>query len=715
MKIVIVYNRNSRRVINFFGVPNRERYALKSIKRIANALQQGGHQVKAFEGDKDLIANLESFMPRVLKGERPGLVFNLSYGIQGQARYTHVPGILEMLGLPYVGSGPLAHSLALDKVISKMLFRQHGLPTPDFTVVDGPDFALPDLPFPLIVKPKHEAVSFGLRIVEDEKELREGVQAIFDHFHQPVLVERYIPGREINVGLLGNNPPDALPPAELVFGPDAPQIYTYEDKVHRSGREVRVVCPAALDEAMTHQAQDLARRAFAGLGGADCGRVDMRLDEEGRFSILEMNSLPSLGEHGSFVQGAHVAGLDFPALVNRLVEVASARYFGTPSPPSLEPRRLSPKDKIFHYLTSRRDAMEKHLQVWCRRRSYSGDPVAVQGAAQILDQELQEIGLRLREDLSDKRHLWTWEGPAGLDGGTLLIGHLDVPIAPQVEIQVFRREAEWLHGEGIASSRAPLVAMQFALRALKHARLLAAAKVGVLYYGDEGQEARASAAAITETARHVRRVLVLRPGNSGDQMVMARRGQRRYQLNAEGSPMRPGKIARKPEVLRWMFERLEQCSRLSSRKERVAVAVLDLRPVHLPQLLPHRAVATLLVSYPDPATADRVEGRMRELLTDSRLEWQLRLVSDRPPMKERKRNDRFFRQMLEIASGWDIPLARESSVWPSVAGLIPPTCEVLCGVGPVGRDLYMPSEGVHRTSLIQRSLLMAQLLGGRSE
>ncbi|MBN2328920.1 MAG: D-alanine--D-alanine ligase, partial [Candidatus Omnitrophica bacterium] len=110
MKIAVVFNRQSQRVINLFGIPNRERYGLKAIHRICDSLKKGGHQVRAFEGDKDLIENLEHFMPRVLKGEIPGMVFNVSYGIQGQARYTHVPSILEMVGIPYVGSGPLAHS-----------------------------------------------------------------------------------------------------------------------------------------------------------------------------------------------------------------------------------------------------------------------------------------------------------------------------------------------------------------------------------------------------------------------------------------------------------------------------------------------------------------------------------------------------------------------------------------------------------------------------
>ena len=225
MKIAVVYNRNTGNVINLFGMPNRERIGLRTIGRITSGLKAGGHQVIALEGDKDLVDRLEEFMPRVVKGERPGLVFNVSYGVQGQARYTHVPSILEMVGIPYVASGPLAHSLCLDKVVTKMILRQHGLPTPDFAVLQTPDADLPDLTYPLIVKPKNEAVSFGLKVVKDETELRAAARVIYDEFHQAVLAEQYIEGREINVGLLGNAPPEAFPPVELLFGEGGPAIY----------------------------------------------------------------------------------------------------------------------------------------------------------------------------------------------------------------------------------------------------------------------------------------------------------------------------------------------------------------------------------------------------------------------------------------------------------------------------------------------------------
>ena len=325
MKIAVVYNRDSQSVINLFGMPNREKIGLKTIKRLVDGLKQGGHEVVAFEGDKDLIDRLEEFMPRVVRGERPGMVFNVSYGLQGQARYTHVPSILEMVGIPYVASGPMGHSLSLDKVVTKMILRQNGLPTPDFAVLQTPDSEVPELTYPVVVKPKNEAVSFGLTVAKNEKELRAASKVIFDKFNQPVLAEQYIDGKEVNVGLLGNNPPEAFPPVMLDFG-KGPQIYTYEDKTGRSGRTIQPICPAPLTDEQTEHVKNIAVGAFQALGLYDCARVDTRMDKDGNFYILETNSLPSLGEHGSYLVGAATVGLDFPKFVNRLVK---SRAHGT--------------------------------------------------------------------------------------------------------------------------------------------------------------------------------------------------------------------------------------------------------------------------------------------------------------------------------------------------------------------------------------------------
>jgi D-alanine-D-alanine ligase len=232
-----------------------------------------------------------------------------------------------MVGVPYVGPGPLAHTLALDKVVAKMLFVQNGVPTPEFAKLGAPGFEMPSLNFPLIVKPNNEAVSFGIKVVTSEQELRDAADIIFDQFDQAVLAESHIEGTEINVGLLGNSTKlEAFPPAELVFGAGGPNIYTLEDKQQKSGCKVGVVCPARIDQGIARRAQEIAKQAFHVLGLYDCARVDMRIDAQGDPYVLEINSLPSLGEHGSYVAASEAVGLDFPALVNRLVEVAAAPY-----------------------------------------------------------------------------------------------------------------------------------------------------------------------------------------------------------------------------------------------------------------------------------------------------------------------------------------------------------------------------------------------------
>lgn len=710
MKVAVVYNRESTKVINLFGVPSREKYGLKSIKKIADALRKGRHQVITLEGDKDLVDKLEEFMPRVVKGERPGMVFNLSYGIQGRARYTHVPGILEMLGIPYVGSGPLAHSLSLDKVVAKVLFKQNGLPTPDFAVLQSPGFEMPDLEFPLIVKPKNESVSMGIRVVNNEDALREAADSIFEHFRQPVLVEQYIEGREINVGLLGNNPPEVFPPAEILFDEKGPRIYTLEDKKRTSGRTVRVRCPADLSPGQTAKAQETALRAFEALECFDCARIDMRMDGNGNFHLLEINSLPSLGEHGSYVEAARHMGMDFTALVNRLVDVAGARYFGTTEPSALTSKRKDSETDMYTYLVERRNHLEKRVQVWSTLSSRTEDPIGIRMAVAKLQSAMNALGMKETGEICNAPHVHAWETKSGMKDGTLLILHVDVPLNPVISAEPFRINPEWIYGEGVGVSRAPLISIIHALQALRHVRVLGKIPLGVLAYTDEGIDCRFSSDTIRHAASLSKRVLVLRPGNIGDGIVTQRRGQRKYKVVIEGRPARLGQVKKSPEVLRWVLDCLNRITDLSSRKERIALSPVDIKTEAFPLLLPHRITVIITMSYIDQKIADDAEANMRALMKRKGFSVVFTLASDRPPMKEKRTNAPLGRILMDLSKKWDIPLETESSLWPSVAGLVPYSVPVVCGVGPVAKDLYTSKEAVDRTSLLQRTILLSQFL-----
>ncbi|KPK78160.1 MAG: hypothetical protein AMJ79_00600 [Phycisphaerae bacterium SM23_30] len=713
MKIALVYNHDTKNVINLFGIPNREIIGIKTIKRLANALKAGGHQVKTIEGDKDLVDRLEDFMPRVLKGEQPGLVFNVSYGIQGQARYTHVPSILEMVGIPYVGSGPLAHGLALDKEVAKMIFRQHNLSTPDFAVMNSWEGTMPEIDFPLIVKPKNESVSFGVKFVTREEELREAIKFVIENFHQPALVEQFIEGREINVGLIGNNPAEAFAPVELFFGPEGPNIYTYEDKKNQSGRQISFKCPAELTDKQVLAAQNLARRAFEILGCYDYGRVDMRLEEQGNFYLLEVNSLPSLGEHGSYIIGAEYNGLDFTGLINRLVEVAAARYFGTPFPEKINYKGAHQGSLLLSFISQRRDQIEKRLEYWTNISSRTDDRVGLREVLKKLGESMTNIGLRTVESFTDEPFVKTWETKTGFEEGCLLIGHLDVPLGREIPTQNFRRDPEWLYGEGIGLSRAPLVMLEFVLRSLKFIRRLQRHPIGVLYYLDEGRDCHYSTEIIQAAAARAQQVLVLRPGNVENKVIIQRRGQRKYRLLVEAAPRRLGQSGKNIGALRWTCSKLEQLTQLSSRKERMAVAAADLKTTTFPMLLPHRVEVSLLVSYGESARADEAEQKIRQILGKEGVNWKLEMLSDRPAMRLRKKNRQLAESLAQVAQQWEIPLEQESSLWPTIAGLVPDSTAVLCGIGPVAHNLYTPQEAVQRISIIRRTLLLSEFLINR--
>lgn len=719
MKIAIIYNRDSQAVINLFGTPNREKYGLQTIDMITEALESGGHQVKAFEGDKNIIHALEEFMPTVVSGERPGLVFNLSYGIQGRARYTHIPGILEMLGIPYVGSGPETHAIALDKVLTKMVLLQKGLPTPKFTVLESPDFELPlaeELSYPLIVKPKDEAVSFGLKIVNDDQELREGVETIYGMFKAATLVEEYIDGREINVGLLGNDPVEALPPVEIVFN-EGERIYTYEDKIKTSGRTLENICPAPLGPELTDKVKNLAISAFKALGCFDSARVDFRLDDQGNLFILEVNSMASLGPGGSYVFAAGKVGLDYSALVNRLIEVASRRYFG-PLPLEDEAKEFQddPKTLAFTSLTQNRDKIEDELKGWTNLPSWTGDPVGLGAVIKRLENHFTGLELKPVKAYSSKRSAWTWETEAGFEGGTLLVASIDVPRDGGGGYPIpFRRDPEWLYGEGIASSRAGITCILQSLNTLQALGLLHDKKLGVFIYGDEGRGMRYSAQYLQSAASKAGRVIVLQPGFRSGKIVDQRRGSRKFSILVEGAFQRIGSHGSQVDLMSWFLERAEKIGSLSRPDEKLTVAVQEVHSERYSVLLPHRIRATVYVTYLDSAMADEAEKELHEAFAPAEDEQEdtavfIEKLEERPALNRFEAAEEIISRLKNISEDWNLPFGVEASLLPSAAGEVPEGIPVICGFSPASRDMFTPHECIHRGELLQRALLLTLYL-----
>ncbi|RNJ42590.1 hypothetical protein B5V01_16425 [Mesorhizobium erdmanii] len=326
MRVAVVWNHDHTGVINRFGQSYPELYDRETVESVVAALQEGGHETLLCEGDKELLATLERFMPPDPRARPSGIVFNMAYGIQGECRSTHLPAMLEMAGVPYTGSSPLGHGLALDKVITKRLIRDAGVPTPNFRVMRRGTESTGDLRFPVVVKPRHGFASLGLQLVHEPARLRQAVEVIVTQYAQDALVEEYIRGREITVALLGNGELEVLPLVEKDFGDRESHIPTWEDKEHMAAPQK--ICPARIGSKLATMLRDISVATFRACHCRDFARVDIRIDRSGQPFVLEINSMPRIGMHDSYVQAATTAGHSFSSVVNRILDIAHMRYFG---------------------------------------------------------------------------------------------------------------------------------------------------------------------------------------------------------------------------------------------------------------------------------------------------------------------------------------------------------------------------------------------------
>ncbi|MGB5848771.1 MAG: ATP-grasp domain-containing protein, partial [Ignavibacteriaceae bacterium] len=392
MKIALIYNKDVSKVINVFGMQNKEIYNPNTVNKVAESLEEGGHNVSVIDGDMHVIERLQDFMPHVLEGEKMGMVFNMAYGIQGESRYTHIPSMLEMLGIPYVGSSPGGHVLALDKVITKIILQKHGIPTPNFWVFSDLNEDVSEVEFPVIVKPKMESVSFGLRVVHDIAELKEAVQYILAEFQQPALIEQFIRGREFAVGLLGNNPVETFPILEIDLEGDPDAIQSLDNKKTAPRNKI---CPAQISAEVGSEMSRISIEAFRALQLRDFARVDIRMDENGKIYILEINSMASLGPTGTYPKAASVAGYNYKALVNKMLDVAALRYFTSAEVPIDDIKQFTKAPmhvRIRGFLRGRQSNLEEFLKHLVNINTYVRNVEGVNSSANLIKKQLSLLG-----------------------------------------------------------------------------------------------------------------------------------------------------------------------------------------------------------------------------------------------------------------------------------------------------------------------------------
>jgi D-alanine-D-alanine ligase len=295
-----------------YGGTSAEReVSLRSGASVIRALKKEGIRVLPVDVGGDFL--------NVIRRAKMDIAYIALHGTFGEDGT--LQAALETAGIPYTGSGVLASALAMDKLYAKEIFAFNGLKTPEWTGLTGwrtsagKSVRLPGK-FPLVVKPSAQGSTIGVSIVNNKKELERGIVGAMK-YGGSVVVERYVPGKELTVGILGTGArAEALPVIEIlpVFG----EYYDYKAKYAPGGS--RHLIPAGIPRSIYKRVQETAKKAFCVLGCRAVGRVDFRLTPKGEPYVIEVNTIPGMTETSLLPEAAHHAGYGFNELVLKIIE-----------------------------------------------------------------------------------------------------------------------------------------------------------------------------------------------------------------------------------------------------------------------------------------------------------------------------------------------------------------------------------------------------------
>lgn len=308
-----------------------EEAIVEEIGAIEEGIRSNGHQffVMAVRNEIDSVIDW-------LKDIRPDVVFNLCESVYGNARLEmNIPALLDLMRIPYTGSSPLTLGLCQDKGKVKDILSSQGILTPRYKIFDHEVGSLRGNIFPIIVKPLHEDGSLGISkesVVHNDEALNRQIRYVIEKYRQPALVEEYIEGRELNVGLLeGNGSVNPLPISEIdysEFPEGIPRICGYEAKWVQESIEYqksKPVCPAPLEWVIQKQVEHLAVKVFKLFGCRDYARVDMRVDRHGKIYVLEVNPNPDISPPSGMARAIRVQGMTYSEFIGKVIDKAIQR------------------------------------------------------------------------------------------------------------------------------------------------------------------------------------------------------------------------------------------------------------------------------------------------------------------------------------------------------------------------------------------------------
>jgi D-alanine-D-alanine ligase len=720
MKVALIYNETKidpNDVINVFGMPTKEHYSPKAVERVARALEKGGHNVKVIEGDIHVMDELREFMPKVISGDKPGMVFNMAYGIQGQNRYTHIPAMMEMLGIPYIGSSPQGHAVVQDKVMTKIVLQKNNIPTPGFWVFRTPDEKYDDLIFPVIVKPKLESTSMGMEVVDNWEDLRKAVQVQIEKFTQDILVEQFIPGREFAIGLLGNGPNlEVLPIVEIDLEGDPNKIQTKDDKVKKGGMDK--ICPAPLSKEKTEELKRLSIEAFNRLGLNDYTRVDVRMDKDDNFHILELNSMASLGLGGSFFHAAKTAGYTYESLINKILDVASMRYFGentemlhkTDEKIDLsKPLRTLTRTYLRGHIHSLKETLEDFVNL--NTHVFNIDNVNELGI--MISKRLNHLGFTEQNhkqfEIGDFRY---FTNHSAEKNDVLIISHLDTHYGPH-DLVSYREDDDRIYGSGVAESKGGLVVMLGAFHALRFAKRLKKLKCGVFLTSDDSLGGKYSKKLVEEYAKRSKYILGLKSASIDGGLIVSCYGRNDYQIRFSSSTEKD--TVQLHGIIPVLSKKILALEKLSKNEKDYQIRTTSIVSKGTYGHTPNFATLSIICSFKTPKLGSELDEQIRKLMRKHEdgmpsLDVEINLTGTRLPVEEMESDKKFYELVDEIAKLLEIKIKRHTQFVSSDISNVPAELPAIDGFGPIGNKYRSPSEFILHDSIVDRAALLASVI-----
>ena len=720
MKVALIYNETKidpQDVINVFGMTTKEHYSSIAVERVARALEKGGHTVKVIEGDIHLADELREFMPKVMEGENPGMVFNMAYGIQGQNRYTHVPAMMEMLGIPYIGSGPEGHAIVQDKVMTKIVLQKNNIPTPGFWVFRTADDKFDDLIFPVIVKPKLESTSMGMEVVDNWDDLRRAVQVQIEKFTQDILVEQFIPGREFAIGLLGNGANlEVLPIVEIDLKGDPNKIQTVDDKKKSGG--IDKLCPAPLNQEKTEELKRLSIEAFNKLSLNDYTRVDVRMDKNGNFYILELNSMASLGLGGSFYHAAKTAGYTYDSLINKILDVAVMRYFGSdpnqlqtiePQADQSKPLRVLTRTYLRGHLQNIKETLEDFVNL--NTHVYNIDNVNELGT--MISKRLKHLGfteqIHKQFDIGDLHY---FANHTEKKNDILIVSHLDTHYGPH-DLVVYHENDDKIFGSGVAESKGGIVVMLGALHALRFAKRLKKIKCGIFLTSDDSLGGRFSKKLVEDYAKRSKFIVGLKSASKDGGIITSCYGRNDYQIRF--SSQRGKDSIDLHGIIPVLGKKILSIEKISKNEKDYRIRTTSITSQGTHGNTPDFATLSLVCSFKTPALGKDLDTQIRQIMKkreeiSPNLDVEINLVHSRQPVEEWEADKKFYEDIEKLADLLEIHIKPHTQLVSSDISNVPPELPALDGFGPIGHNYRSSGEYIIHDSLVERATLLASVI-----